>query len=157
MEDTFQNETYIETITYRGVTAHLYNDDYGQQVFAKFINDPVFGSQEIGFGSFNFNWKDDLYWLIDNRLDTIYKFKKPFYGASLEWFKNGKNHQDIKLNYRLRTLYVWNIENKKQVNLDCIIEQAKLKLQQYQEEHAEEEVERLAEANKRDVEEDKKK
>ena len=102
----FQNETFDEIYEYRGVKAEIWNDDYGQQKIVKFVNDPIFGNQEIGLGCYNFAYKDDIDYIIDQKLDTIYRFELPYFGAKIEWFDNN-GYRDIRLVYRNRILKIF--------------------------------------------------
>lgn len=71
-----QNSNFVETYTYRGISVDIYNDDYGQQFYCT-----LFG-EEVGFGAFNLNYREDLEYLIDEKLDVITRFPK-FRGSSL--------------------------------------------------------------------------
>lgn len=104
--------TYVETYTYRGISVDIYNDDYGQQFYCT-----LFG-EEIGFGAFNLNYREDLEFLIDEKLDVITRFPKSqkFLGSCLRWFDNG-GYRDIKLTYRQRLLKVFLVGNPEKVNL----------------------------------------
>jgi hypothetical protein len=54
---------YIETLEYKNILIHLFNDDYGQSYYIKFkIND---NEQEVGLGTYNFNYEEQNF--ISNR------------------------------------------------------------------------------------------
>ena len=86
-----------DTLDYRGFHIDFYNDDYGQQVYTNWEG------KELGFGTYNFNYKEDMMYLIDDKLDIITRFpelqNESIYGAKLEWFTE-RNKRDIKLVYR---------------------------------------------------------
>ena len=90
----------VSIITYRGFVVPIYSDDPGQQFYCK-LDD-----EEIGFGAYNMNYQEDLKYLIDRKLDVIYVFDQPYFGARLEYFYNG-GFRDIQLIYRNRTLKVF--------------------------------------------------
>lgn len=73
------DSNFVETYAYRGISVDIYNDDYGQQFYCT-----LFG-EEVGFGAFNLNYREDLEYLIDEKLDVITRFPKSprFRGASL--------------------------------------------------------------------------
>lgn len=104
---------YIETYNYRGISIDIYNDDYSQQFYCT-----LFG-EEIGFGAFNLNYRDDLKFLIDEKLDVITRFPRShkFHGACLRWFNNG-GHRDIKLTFKQRILKVFLVGNPEKVDFE---------------------------------------
>lgn len=106
-----QDSNFVETYTYRGISVDIFNDDYGQQFYCT-----LFG-EEVGFGAFNLDYRDDLEYLIDEKLDVITRFPKSpkFHGSCLRWFDNG-GHRDIKLTFRQRILKVFLVGNPEMVN-----------------------------------------
>lgn len=105
-----QNSNFVETYTYRGISVDIYNDDYGQQFYCT-----LFG-EEVGFGAFNLNYREDLEYLIDEKLDVITRFPK-FHGSSLRWFDNG-GYRDIKLVYKQRILKIFLVGDPEKVNFE---------------------------------------
>ena len=105
-----QNSNFVETYTYRGISVDIYNDDYGQQFYCT-----LFG-EEVGFGAFNLNYREDLEYLIDEKLDVITRFPK-FHGSSLRWFDNG-GYKDIKLVYKQRILKIFLVGDPEKVNFE---------------------------------------
>lgn len=55
----FERLEYIETISYRGNAIPVFYDDYGQCFFG------IFDNEEMGFGSFNASYEDDIKDMID--------------------------------------------------------------------------------------------
>jgi len=91
----------VSIFKYRGYEVPIYMDEPGQQYYC------IFDDHELGFGAYNVNYQDDLEYLIDQELDTIYEFKEEdYWGAHLEWFNNG-GCRDIQLRYRNRILKVF--------------------------------------------------
>lgn len=110
----------VTIINYRGYELGIWNDDAGQQ-FYTYIND-----DEIGFGSFNTDFQDDLEFLVDMRLDFIFDYGDldlELFGGHLQWFDNG-GHRDIKLVYRQRILKIWVISDPQRAN-DKLVQQIK--------------------------------
>lgn len=105
-----QDSNFVETYTYRGISVDIYNDDYGQQFYCT-----LFG-EEVGFGAFNLNYREDLEYLIDEKLDVITRFSK-FHGSCLRWFNNG-GYRDIKLIYKQRVLKIFLVGNPEMVNFE---------------------------------------
>lgn len=105
-----QDSNFVETYTYRGISVDIYNDDYGQQFYCT-----LFG-EEVGFGAFNLNYREDLEYLIDEKLDVIARFPK-FHGSCLRWFNNG-GYRDIKLVYKQRLLKIFLVGNPEKVNFE---------------------------------------
>lgn len=105
-----QDSNFVETYTYRGISVDIYNDDYGQQFYCT-----LFG-EEVGFGAFNLNYREDLEYLIDEKLDVIARFPK-FHGSCLRWFNNG-GYRDIKLVYKQRILKIFLVGNPEKVNFE---------------------------------------
>lgn len=99
---TKKNEV-IDTLEYRGYHVDFYNDDFGQQVYT------YFDGEEIGFGTYNFNYKDDMKYIIDNKLDVISNFSElqdeGIYGAQARWFINS-GYDDIQVIYKGRIIYI---------------------------------------------------
>ncbi len=89
----------VSIIHYRGYDIPLCMDDPGQQFYC------ILNGEEVGFGAYNFNYKDDIIYLVDQRFDMIYYFKN-YHGAKLSWFTNG-GYRDIQLTYRTRVLKVF--------------------------------------------------
>ena len=116
----------VDTLDYRGIHVDFYDDDYGQQVYTYFDN------EEIGFGAYNMNYKEDMKYLIDKKLDTIYEFDldSGYLGTCISWFDNN-GWEDIKITYRTRTLKVINTEKRREDiiitedSLNFLIEKAK--------------------------------
>ena len=105
-----QDSNFVETYEYRGISVDIYNDDYGQQFYCT-----LFG-EEVGFGAFNLNYREDLEYLIDEKLDVIARFPK-FHGSCLRWFDNG-GYRDIKLVYKQRILKIFLVGNPEKVNFE---------------------------------------
>lgn len=105
-----QDSNFVETYVYRGISVDIYNDDYGQQFYCT-----LFG-EEVGFGAFNLNYREDLEYLIDEKLDVITRFPK-FRGSCLRWFNNG-GYRDIKLVYKQRILKIFLVGNPEKVNFE---------------------------------------
>lgn len=59
----FERLEYVETIAYRGQYVPIFLDDYGQCFYC------VFNNKEIGFGSFQSDYEDEVKYLIDRELD----------------------------------------------------------------------------------------
>ena len=116
----------VDTLDYRGIHVDFYDDDYGQQVYTYFDN------KEIGFGAYNMSYKEDIKYLIDKKLDTIYEFDldSGYLGTCISWFDNN-GWEDIKITYRTRTLKVINTEKRREDiiitedYLNTLIEKAK--------------------------------
>lgn len=118
----YEEEKPVSIVKYRGYTVPIFYDDHGQQFWCK-IDD-----EEFGFGSFNTSWKEDLYYLIDNRLDFICDIEE-FPGAHLKWFFNGLyENRDIQLTYKTRILKVYVVkddfkltdESLQRIKKDCV-------------------------------------
>lgn len=105
----------ISVLNYRGYEIGFWNDDCGQQVFT------VWEDKELGFGSYNYNYEDDMKYLIDEKLDKI----ADDYRWRLSWFYNGYN-RDIKLEILNRIIKIWLVEDESKINIDKIIEEAKV-------------------------------
>ncbi len=94
----------VDTLDYRGKHVDFYMDDYGQQFYT------VYDGEEISFGSYNTNYKEDMKYIIDRKLDIITTFpelkKDGIYGAELRWFDNA-GWEDIKLTYKGRILLIY--------------------------------------------------
>ena len=107
------DSNFVETYAYRGISVDIYNDDYGQQFYCT-----LFG-EEVGFGAFNLNYREDLEYLIDEKLDVITRFPKSprFRGASLRWFNNGE-YRDIKLTYKQRILKIFLVGDPDSINFE---------------------------------------
>jgi len=103
----------ISTIYYRNFIIPIYMDDPGQQFYCKLED------EDIGFGAFNTNYKDDIIYLVDSKLDFIYSFADDYHGAKLEWFANAQ-YRDIRLVYRSRVLKVFTIFGKFQLTEDKV-------------------------------------
>lgn len=113
ISDHSNESNFVETYTYRGISVDIYNDDFGQQFYCT-----LFG-EEVGFGAFNLNYRDDLAYLIDEKLDVITRFPRSpkFHGSCLRWFDNG-GHRDIKLTYRQRILKVFLVGDPDSINFE---------------------------------------
>lgn len=113
ISDHSNESNFVETYTYRGISVDIYNDDFGQQFYCT-----LFG-EEVGFGAFNLNYRDDLEYLIDEKLDVITRFPRSpkFHGSCLRWFDNG-GHRDIKLTYRQRILKVFLVGDPDSINFE---------------------------------------
>lgn len=105
---------------YRGEEIKLLFDSNGQQVVAKL------GDTEVGLGSFNFDYKEDLNYLIDKKLDYIKKIKD---NGNLMWFNNS-GYRDIKLECQKRIIKVWTVNGNLE-NLENIISEAEEILDNY--------------------------
>lgn len=105
-----------DTLTYRGITVDFYQDPMGSQIWTYWRNKP------IGFGTDNWNYKDDMKAIIDDLLDTITRFDQfqDLAGAKLTWFQNGK-YRDIKLTYCGRLLKVFLVADESRINTDQLI------------------------------------
>ena len=60
-------ECKLKTITYRGISVDIFIDDYGQSYYCYFDNEC------ISFGTYNFNYEEDVKYLIDKKLDGVRK------------------------------------------------------------------------------------
>lgn len=89
----------IDELDYRGFHIDFLADDCGQQVVAEFE------SQPISFGTYNLEYKDEMKYIIDRKLDTI-SDKLDVFGARLEYFDNG-GFRDARLVYRQRTVEIY--------------------------------------------------
>lgn len=87
----------VSIFKYRGYEVEIFIDDYGQQFYC------YLDGEEIGFGAFNTEYKEDLKYLIDKKLDFIDYVSG---GGILEWFDNG-NYRDIKLSYHGRIIKIF--------------------------------------------------
>ena len=87
----------VDIVYYRNYLVNVYADDSGQQFYC------IIDGEEYTFGAYNLNYIDDIIYIIDNKLDTIYKFKEPFYGAELKYHQQ-YGYRDIVLYYRCREL-----------------------------------------------------
>lgn len=105
-----------DALTYRGIKVDFYQDPMGSQIWTYWKNQPV------GFGTDNWNYKDDMKAIIDDSLDTITRFDQfqDLVGAKLTWFKNGK-YRDIKLTCCGRLLKVFLVADESKVNTDQLI------------------------------------
>lgn len=105
-----------DTLTYRGITVEFFQDPMGSQIWTYWRNKP------IGFGTDNWNYKDDMKAIIDDSLDTITRFDQfqDLAGAKLTWFQNWK-YRDIKLTYCGRLLKVFLVADESKVNTDQLI------------------------------------
>lgn len=105
-----------DTLTYRGIIVEFFQDPMGSQIWTYWRNKP------IGFGTDNWNYKDDMKAIIDDSLDTITRFEQfqDLAGAKLTWFQNGK-YRDIKLTYRGRLLKVFLVADESRINTDQLI------------------------------------
>ena len=105
-----------DTLTYRGIIVEFFQDPIGSQIWTYWRNKP------IGFGTDNWNYKDDMKAIIDDSLDTITRFEqfRDLAGAKLSWFQNGK-YRDIKLTYCGRLLKVFLVADESRINTDQLI------------------------------------
>lgn len=108
-----------DTLTYRGIIVEFFQDPMGSQVWTYWRNKP------IGFGTDNWNYKDDMKAIIDDSLDTITRFEQfqDLAGAKLSWFQNGK-YRDIKLTYCGRLLKVFLVADESRINTDQLISES---------------------------------
>ena len=105
-----------DTLTYRGIIVEFFQDPMGSQIWTYWRNKP------IGFGTDNWNYKDDMKAIIDDSLDTITRFEQfqDLAGAKLSWFPNGK-YRDIKLTYCGRLLKVFLVADESRINIGQLI------------------------------------
>ena len=105
-----------DTLTYRGIIVEFFQDPMGSQIWTYWRNKP------IGFGTDNWNYKDDMKAIIDDSLDTITRFEQfqDLAGAKLSWFQNGK-YRDIKLTYCGRLLKVFLVADESRINIGQLI------------------------------------
>lgn len=108
-----------DTLTYRGIIVEFFQDPMGSQIWTYWRNKP------IGFGTDNWNYKDDMKAIIDDSLDTITRFEQfqDLAGAKLSWFQNGK-YRDIKLTYCGRLLKVFLVADESRINTDQLISES---------------------------------
>ena len=85
---------------YRGKQVPVYLDDAGQQFYI------IWEGHELGLGSYNTDYEEDIKYLIDTSIDEIVVYRDDLIGGKLTWFQNGK-YRDIKLTYRGRILQVY--------------------------------------------------
>lgn len=115
----------VDTLDYRGEHVDFYMDDYGQQFYT------VYNGEEISFGSYNTNYKEDMKYVIDRKLDVITIFpelhKEGIYGAELRWFDNS-GWDDIKLTYKGRIIQIYTVGNRNATYINEFILDAKSKL-----------------------------
>ena len=125
-----EEKEVCDTLDYRGFHIDFYNDDYGQQVYT------FWEGKELGFGTYNFNYKEDMMYLIDDKLDIITRFpelqKESIYGAKLEWFTE-RNKRDIKLTYKSNLIKIYRSPEKPDIDelalfVDHCIDDAKQEL-----------------------------
>jgi hypothetical protein len=108
-----------DTLTYRGITVEFFQDPMGSQIWTYWRNKP------IGFGTDNWNYKDDMKAIIDDSLDTITRFDQfqEITGAKLTWFQNG-NYRDIKLTYQGRLLKIFLVADESRIQLDQLVNES---------------------------------
>lgn len=108
-----------DTLAYRGFNIDFYEDPLGNQVWCYWQNKP------LGFGTGNWNYKEDLKLVIDNWLDTITKFEQfqNITGAKLVWFQNG-DFRDIKLVHQKRLLKIFLVTDVDKVNIKKVINES---------------------------------
>lgn len=109
----------ISELDYRGLHLDFYTDDEGQQVYTYIDNEC------ICFGAYNMSFIDDAKYLINRRLDTIYVFDDPYFGAQLVWFDN-EGYRDIKLIYRGRIIKIFLVADESKANTDRLITDSKI-------------------------------
>ncbi len=56
----FDKEDYVETITYKGVSVPIFNDDYGQCFYC------IYNNKVLGFGTFQTDYEDEVKDIIDH-------------------------------------------------------------------------------------------
>ena len=96
-----ENPDYVTTASYRGVDTDVFMDDAGQQYYI------VIDGKEMGLGTFNPNYEQEIADIIDYKLDTIaVNWSDSHFGKRLEWFVNGTN-RDIKLSYKNRIIHIF--------------------------------------------------
>ena len=115
----------IDTLDYREQHIDFYNDDYGQQVYT------VWNNENISFGTYNSNYKSDMKYLIDRKLDLITDFPElmpeGIYGAELRWFDNS-GWDDIKLTYKGRIIKIYTVGNRNATYINEFISDARKEL-----------------------------
>ena len=120
-----KNNEIIDTLDYRGEHVDFYMDDPGQQIYT------VFEGEEIGFGAYNFNYKNDMKYMIDRKLDLITDFpeliQEGVYGAELRWFDNS-GWDDIKLTYKGRIIKIYTVGNRNATYINEFISDARTEL-----------------------------
>jgi len=118
-------EEIADSLDYRGEHVDFYMDDYGQQFYT------VYDGGEISFGTYNKNYKEDMKYIIDRKLDVITTFpelqQEGIYGAELRWFDNG-GWDDIKLTYKCRIIHVYTVGNRNATYIAEFISDAKSEL-----------------------------
>ena len=90
----------VDIVYYRNYLVNVYADDPGQQFYC------IIDGEEYTFGAYNLNYIDDIIYIIDDKLDSIYKFEEPFFGAELKYYQQ-YGCRDIVLYYRCRELKVF--------------------------------------------------
>lgn len=99
-----QDPDYVETVSYRGFDFDVYIDDPGQQYYTEWEG------ETMSFGAYNSLYREDIKFLVDDKLDTIYTFGSreeiKYFGARLKWFQNA-GYRDIGLYYRGRLCRVY--------------------------------------------------
>lgn len=115
-----------DTIYYRNFDIYFLSDVEGKQRFAQWNN------LLVDLGLNNVNYKEDMCRFVDRKLDLITTFLDcpDFTGAKLEWFHNGAN-RDIRLVYKGRILKVFLVADAAAVNLNTIIDEAKVILNSF--------------------------
>jgi hypothetical protein len=103
----------VETVFYRGKTIEIYEDTIGHQILA------LWEGKWVELGYYNTVYQEDLKLLIDDELDTIYRFPTFPYGAKLSYFQNG-GHRDVKLEFRGRLLKVFLLNETSEISEETL-------------------------------------
>lgn len=120
-------ENEVKELLYRGKLVRVYMDDPGQQYYA------VIDNLKYYFGAYNFNYIDDIFYIIDNMIDIIYKFEGKFFGAQLKFVKK-ETSRDLILTYRLREIKVFLVPDDYKPTEDdkkMLIEESEKALEKY--------------------------
>ena len=108
-----EDKDVVDIINYRDHIVKVYADDPGQQFYA------IIDGEEYSFGAYNTNYLDDIFFIIDNKTDTIYRFEEPYFGAQLRYV-NRKGYRDIVLYYRSRELKIFLLLDDKKLTEEDI-------------------------------------
>lgn len=112
-EDKF---CYVTTYKYRGYKIRIYDDEQGQQFYFYFDN------ESYSCGAFNPDYKSVVKYVVDEKLDTVYRFSIMnsinYCGAFLKY--SNHEHTDMVLTYRLVELKHYPVNDD--TNTDDVIE-----------------------------------
>lgn len=112
--NTSSESFFSQKVSYRGYDLEFFQDPKSHQMYVEFEGDTLYT------GLFNINFVEDVKKMIDNRLDTVFRYSGGYFGARICWFSNG-NHRDLGLFWGNRLLYVHVMrENAEIAEIDII-------------------------------------